>query len=53
MPALIIADSEIGLTAMDGYRALFEGVPETPVQSSSNGVNAVLTLRVILVLYVH
>lgn len=25
---------------------LFEGVPETPVQSSSNGVNVVLTLRV-------
>ena len=45
-PALIVADSEVALNAMDGYRALFEGVPETPVQASGTSVNVVITMTV-------
>ena len=45
MLAVIVADSEVALTAMDGYVASFEGAAETAA-SSTQGVNVVLTLTV-------
>jgi hypothetical protein len=43
-PAVIVADSEIALSAMDGMRALFEGVPEVLTVTEAGGVNVVLKL---------
>ena len=40
-PAVIVADSEIALSAMDGMRALFECARETLIQSEVGGVNVV------------